>query len=302
MEAQLRTSAGDRSTVIIACQPIEIGTEACMLFTFADLQPRKQAQDALQQSERRFAVAFRLAPVPMAIIAMQGARVLDVNDAFADATGWRREQIVGRTEPELGLWGRDGTRGALESQLTQTGHLRGADVQIRLPGERVCDFQLSAEAVVIHGEPCALLVLLDVTRRKQSEAELLTAIEAVMQDTSWFGQRIVEKLASLAPRGSPKPGGPAVADITPRGREVLALLAQGLGDDQVGDSLGMSRNTIKNHVSAIYKVTGLKRRSELVVWARERGLGVTAKSEREQGAEPPMRARPVRKSRNTGRE
>lgn len=301
MEAQLRTAAGDRRMVIIAGQPIEVGTEACMLFTFADLQPRKQALEALRQSEQRFSVAFRLAPVPMAIIAMEGARVLDVNDAFADATGWRREQVVGRTEPDLGLWGGEGTRGSLQSQLRQTGHLRGVDVQIRVPGERVCDFQLSAEAVVIHGEPCVLLVLLDVTKRKQSEAELLTAIEAVMQDTSWFGQRIVEKLASLTPRGSPKPGGPAVADITPRGREVLVLLAQGLSDEQVAKSLGMSRNTIKNHVSAIYKVTGLKRRSELVVWARERGLGVTAKSEQEQGSQKPAHAGAVRKSRNTGR-
>ncbi|MGI4793346.1 MAG: PAS domain S-box protein [Janthinobacterium lividum] len=99
MEAQLRTAAGDRRMVIIAGQPIEVGTEACMLFTFADLQPRKQALEALRQSEQRFSVAFRLAPVPMAIIAMQGARVLDVNDAFADATGWRREQVVGGPSP-----------------------------------------------------------------------------------------------------------------------------------------------------------------------------------------------------------
>ena len=291
MEALLSTATGERRMVIIAGQPIEIGTQACMLFTFADLQPRKQAQDALRQSEERFAVAFRLAPVPMAIMAMEGARVLDVNDAFVNATGWQREQIVGRTEPELGLWGGADTRGRLESQLKKTGHLRSADVQIGLPGDRICDFQLSAEAVIIHDEPCALVVMLDVTQRKQSEVELLTAIEAVMQDTSWFGQRIVEKLASLTARSSTKPAGPAVSEITPRGRDVLALLAQGLGDDDVGKSLGMSRNTIKNHVSAIYKVTGLRRRSELVVWARERGLGVKHKTEKEQGPKKSPKAR-----------
>ena len=50
--------------VVVAGQPIEIGDEPCMLFTFADLEPRRKAETALRQSEERFAKSFRLAPVP----------------------------------------------------------------------------------------------------------------------------------------------------------------------------------------------------------------------------------------------
>ena len=297
MEALLRTANGDRRMVIIAGQPIEIGSEACMLFSFADLQPRKQAQDALRQSEQRFAVAFRLAPVPMAMLAADGLRLLDVNDAFMSATGWQHEQLVGRTAREFGLWGDRAAHDRLEAQLKQTGYLRNAEVQIELPGGRRCDFQVSAEAVTIHGEPCLLIVMLDVTTRKQSEAELLMAIEAVMQDTSWFGQRIVEKLANLTGRSTAERAGAAVSDITPRARDVLTLIAQGLADDEIGAKLGLSRNTIKNHVSAIYKIIGVRRRSELVIWARERGLGMKIKAEQEQRSTKLRRARAVKKSR-----
>ena len=277
MEGCLRIASGEQKTVILAGQPIEIGEEACMLFTFADLHPRKQAEDALKQSEQRFAVAFRMAPGPMAIIALDGLRLLDVNDAFTAAMGWRREEVIGRTEPELKLWGSGAARDELARQVKQTGHFRSVDIQIETKEGNLCDYLLAAETVNIHGEHCVLTVMLDITERKQTETQLLAAIEAVMQDTSWFGQKVVEKLASLTGRGRADKAGPLVSDLTPRGRDVLGLIAQGVADEDMAKRLGMSRNTVKNHVSAIYKITGVRRRSALVVWARERGLGVEAK-------------------------
>ena len=50
-------------------------------------------------------------------------------------------------------------------------------------------------------------------------------------------------------------------------------MAQGLSDDEIASKLGVSRNTIQNHVSAIHCATGMHKRSALVVWARDRGLG-----------------------------
>jgi PAS domain S-box-containing protein len=293
MEASLRIASGEQKTVILAGQPIEIGDEACMLFTFADLHPRKQAEDALKQSEQRFAVAFRMAPGPMAIIALDGLRLLDVNDAFTSATGWRREEVIGRTEPELELWGRGLGRDELARQVKQTGHLRSVDIQIETKDGHIRDYLLSAETVTIHGKHCVLTVMLDITERKQTEALLLSAIEAVMHDASWFGQKIVETLTSLTGRGRAKVAGPTVSDLTPRGREVLSLLAQGLGDEDISERLSISRNTVKNHMSAIYKVTGVRKRAALVVWARERGLGMQTKAPIKQRRTKPRLAHPV---------
>lgn len=282
MEACLRLPNDDGKTVIVAGQPIDIGDEPCMLFTFADLHPRKLAEHALRQSEERFSAAFRLAPGPMVIIALSGMRVLDVNDAFTAATEWRREEVVGRTEAELELWGRGDARDELARLVQQTSHVRSVDVRLKTKQGRTCDYLLSAETVTIHGEPCVLTVMQDITEHKQTEAELLAAIEAVMRDTSWFGQKVMEKLASFTRSGTEDRAGPQVSEVTPRGREVLGLMAQGLSDDEVAEKLGMSRNTVRNHVSAIYKVVGVRRRSALVVWARERGLGASAKTSERQ--------------------
>ena len=282
MEACLLLPDGRERTVLLGGQPIEIGDEACMLFTFADLHPRKQAENALRHSEQRFSAAFRMAPGPMAIIALDGMRVLDVNDALTAAIGWRREEIVGRSEPECGLWGQGPSHDELVRLVRQTGHLRSVDVRLETKHGRSCDYLLSAETVTIHDEPCLLTVMQDITERKQTEAELMTAIEAVMQDTSWFGQKVVEKLAGLTRQGGSNKPGPKVSDLTPRARDVLALMAQGMSDDDIAAKLGVSRNTVRNHVSAIYRTVDVHRRSQLVVWARERGLGASAKPQEKQ--------------------
>ncbi len=282
MEGHLRIADGSTKMVIVAGQPIEVGEEACMLFTFADLHPRKQAEDALRQSEERFSVAFRMAPGPMAIMALDDMRLLNVNDAFTAAFGWRREEVIGRSETELKLWGTGSSHDELVRLIKQTGHLRPTDVHCCMKNGRTGDYLLSAETVSIHDKHCLLTVMLDITERKQTEAELLAAIEAVMQDTSWFGQKIVEKLANLTRHGVAESTGPKVSDLTPRAREVLGLVAQGLSDDEIAKKIGVSRNTIRNHVSAIYQATGVRKRNAVVVWARERGLGVQEKAKLKQ--------------------
>jgi PAS domain S-box-containing protein len=265
MEARLKVPEGIVKTVLLAGQPIEMGDEGCMLFTFADLHPRQRAEDALRQSEERFAKAFRMAPGPMAIIALDGLRILDVNDAFTAAIGWGRDEIVGRSEPDLALWGSAGTREQLEQQLQQTGHIRSMDVQLRTKDGRTGDYLLSAEAVTINQERCVLTVMFDITERKQTEMQLLSAIEAVMQDTSWFGQKIVEKLASLTRPVGTAPAGPEIGTLTARAREILSLMAQGLSDDEIAGKLGVARPTVRNHVSAIYNKLGVHRRAAVIV-------------------------------------
>jgi PAS domain S-box-containing protein len=86
--------------VVVAGQPIEVGDVRCMLFTFADLEPRRKAETALRQSEERFAKAFRLAPVPTAISTANDHRFVEVNDSFM--------RILGYQAHDLGLWTDDG--------------------------------------------------------------------------------------------------------------------------------------------------------------------------------------------------
>jgi PAS domain S-box-containing protein len=257
--------------VIVAGQPIEVSNEACILFTFADLDPRKETESALRQSEQRFSTAFRLVPVPIAIAALDHFRLVEVNDAFREVTGFSDEQLLGRTPSDLGLWP-DDTQQRFNREIKKTHGIRGFELEMRAKnGERVACL-VSAEAVAINDDQRVLCVLQDVTDRKRSEEELIAAIEQVMADTSWFSRSIVEKLAALRRPVSSPSRDAELEDLTGREREVLGLICQGRNDAEIGDVLKLSRNTVRNHLASLYRKLGVNRRAAAIVWARERGI------------------------------
>jgi PAS domain S-box-containing protein len=272
MEATLRLPQGGTKCVVVAGQPIEIGEQGCMLFTFMDLEPRKKAEDALRQSEERFAKSFRLAPVPTFVSNAETGQILDINDAFAIATGYGTEEAIGRSATELPLWDGQSAQRSMEADLKRSGGIRNFEIEVQTKDGSRLDCLVSAETVTIHGQECVLSVLQDITDRKRSEIELMAAIEAVMQDTSWFSRTVMDKLAAMRrPHGSNRRA-PELADLSARETEILGLICQGLADKQIANQLDLALSTVRNHVATIYGKIDVHRRSEAVVWARERGF------------------------------
>ncbi len=274
MEASLAVPTDGETLVIVAGQPIEVADEPCMLFTFANLEPRRRAEALLRHSEERFVRCFRLAPVPFTVATVKDHRFMNVNDAFCGLTGYTAVDVVGRNAGDLGLWVDEEVRRGFERDLAREGHVRALEARLRARDGAEFDALVAADAVTIGGEPSILCAFQDISGRKRSEAELVAAIEAVMSDASWFAQAVVEKLATLrAPRRAR--GNVAVAglaELTAREREVLGLICQGLGNDEIGRQLSVAANTVRNHVAGLYRKLGVNRRAALIVWARERGL------------------------------
>lgn len=284
--------------VVVAGQPIEVGEEPCMLFTFADLEPRRKAETALRQSEERFAKAFCLAPVPTTISTADDHRLIEINEAFSRVLGYRAQDVVGYPADDIGLWVDNEERRRFEAELTKTGSIRDLEAHLRVKGGGEINCLVSAEAITLGDRTCILCSFQDITARRRSEEELVKAIETVMTDASWFSRGVVEKLAALRhpprPGQSPAQAAASVADLTPREREVLTLVCQGKSDPEIGTELKLARNTVRNHVASLYQKLGVNRRSALIVWARERGIGaegIAAKLPKasKRGAEKPGR-------------
>jgi PAS domain S-box-containing protein len=267
-EAELLCADGSRRLVIFAGQPIEVTEEDALLLTFADLQPRREAERSVALGERNLEAVFDMAPVAM-VIADDRHRALRVNAAFRDLSGFAVSPGADVPMGDLGWWQSEDERVALERELSAHGKVRAGEGSFRADDGSELRCTVAAERIRVGEAVRAVWVYQDVTARRRSETELAGAIDEVLKDTRWLSRSILDKLATLR---SPTPQ-LAPADLTAREREVLDLICDDLDDVAIAERLAITRNTVRNHVARIYEKVGVTRRSGAVVWGRERGMG-----------------------------
>jgi DNA-binding NarL/FixJ family response regulator len=103
--------------------------------------------------------------------------------------------------------------------------------------------------------------------------ELLRAVRAVVAGDALLSPGITRRLIEeFATRAKDPSGLPDLAGLTDREREVVALVGEGLTNDQIAGRLVMSAATAKTHVSRAMTKLGARDRSQLVVFAYESGL------------------------------
>jgi len=270
MEGLLQLPGGGEKCVVLAGQPIEMGDVACMLFTFADLDGRRQAEDALRQSEERFEIAFRLAPVPLAIVLRDNWRLLLINDAFTRETRYATEDAIGRDAGDLPLWDCKDQAATLQNTLRRDGRALNLPMRLRTASGAAIECLVSAASVDIRDQACILLAAQNVSDRNRTGVEVAQAIEAALKDAR-FTDAVVETLIRQRRAADPTDSA-GLAELPRRAREILGLVCDGLNDAAIGTKLGLSRNTIRNHVAGLYRKTGVSNRAGLVIWARERGI------------------------------
>ena len=122
--------------------------------------------EKLRQSEEKFAKMFQSSPVPVTLSSLNEGRYLDVNGEFLKLVQRSREEVIGRTAIEIGVWADPAQRSGVIARIREHGYLRNLELAIHTASGQTRHIVWSAEAVLIRGEQCLLGTSLDITERK----------------------------------------------------------------------------------------------------------------------------------------
>lgn len=105
--------------------------------------------------------------------------------------------------------------------------------------------------------------------------DVLRAIVAVAGGEAIFGPSVASRILGYLTRPLSVHDERVFPELTAREREVLSLLAAGLGNNAIAGRLSLSTKTVRNNVSSIFAKLQVADRAEAIVRARRAGLGVT---------------------------
>ncbi len=139
----------------------------------AEQQHRADITDALLASEEKFSTVFYANPNPILITECESGRIIDANGAFFRvANNAPREQVIGRTTLELGLWEDTGDREQFSEMIRTTGSVRDFRVYGRSLRGELAVMLLNAEVIHLGGKPAVLTMMQDITEQERVNISL----------------------------------------------------------------------------------------------------------------------------------
>ncbi|EKO76487.1 MULTISPECIES: PAS domain S-box protein [unclassified Leptospira] len=202
LEIKLQTYDKKIKTILFSSRYIESKGEKKILSIGHDISELKESAldlqnlaKELEKSKDLFQKLFQLVPSALVVTDWEDRTIVDVNQRFLEMAKRTREEVIGKTTPEIHIWDKSGNfREAVYEALSKTGEVKNYEsVYLASDGELV-PILYSARIIEINGRKQVISLATDISERKKSEEEKRKLDEELRLSKDLF-----EKLFQLTP-------------------------------------------------------------------------------------------------------
>lgn len=215
-----------------------------------DITEHKRAEEALRETEERFSKAFHSSPAALSISLLEDGRLVEVNNAFLQLTGYSKSEVLGKTSLELGLWAASEHPMTMAQTFRERGAVRDLETRLRKKSGEVGNVLVSVDLIELRATPCVLGIVQDVTDRRRAE-EALRASEERYRDLVENAHDIIY---SHDLEGNYTSVNKAVEQITGYTREeaLKMNLAQIVAPEYIEEARSMIRRKLAGEKETVY--------------------------------------------------
>lgn len=180
IELELRSNTGAAGIAEVTSVRVDTPTGVASMSIFFDITDRQAVQAALRRSEALLSSVISASPDAITLTDIATGRYRMVNDTFLTLTGYARDEVVGRTSFEIGLWADLQEREAVVAEVTARGRCGERVVRFTGKGGRRLQLMISAASFDLDGVRYLVTNSRDVSASERSRLER----EAILDNAS----------------------------------------------------------------------------------------------------------------------
>ncbi|MDP2365717.1 MAG: PAS domain S-box protein, partial [Ignavibacteria bacterium] len=138
-----------------------------------DITSRKNAEEELKYSEEKFFKAFQASPDSLTLTELDTGKLLEANDGFERVFGYSKEEVIGTSTLNMGVWVNPEDRIAVVSKLKDEGSVKDYEAIGRKKNGESLVGLISAEIIRVAGQSLLLIMVRDITESKKAEEILI---------------------------------------------------------------------------------------------------------------------------------
>jgi PAS domain S-box-containing protein len=162
--------------VEISAKSIKIGDKKFVLSIERDITARKEAEQAIRESEEKFRVGFRSAPDALAIINLKTGKAVELNEGFEKLTGYTLEELKSKDDVFVPFKTQDALK---QIKSVKYNKIEAANINMKITHKsgEIYHVLASASMISLNQTPHLLVVAKNITELKKTQDELIKAKE-----------------------------------------------------------------------------------------------------------------------------